>query len=160
MFKLCRKNRPDFENLTRDVVGYKDLQNLPEYYQDPASGIFIFDMGDTYIGLIAIDATQPAERDLNAPKTALIRHFHVEEKFRKINAQKDLLEYAVSRAFNNDPELQRIQATDSPLLTYQRSCLRAHGFELDHHTETVGVQKWRMGVRYLERERWSQNQKQ
>jgi len=154
------KNRPDFEALTQEVARYEDLQNIPRYYQDPASGVFIFDMGDTYIGFIAIDASQPTNGNRKEPKTALIRHFHVEERFRKINAQKDLLDHAVSHAFDKDRELQRIQATDSPLVTYQRSCLRTYGFELDHHTKTVGLQKWQMGVRYLARERWAQNEKQ
>jgi hypothetical protein len=160
VFNFSRNNRPDFEELTQEVTRYGDLQNIPRYYQGPPSGLLIFEMGETYIGFIAIDATQLAERDPLAPKTAVIRHFHVDEKFRKTDAQRDLLDYAVSRAFNNDPKLQRIQATNSPLLMYQRSCLQAYGFELDHHTKTVGLQKWKMGVSYLERERWSQKQKQ
>jgi hypothetical protein len=151
---FIRNNRPDFEELTEEAARHPDLQDIPHYYQDSASGLFIFEMGDTYIGFIAIDATQPDEKDPQKPKTALIRHFHVDEKFRKVNAQKDLLDYAVSRAFNEDTGLQRIQATDSPLLEYQRSCLRAYGFELDHHTKSVGIQRWKMGVRYLEREKW------
>ena len=157
--QFSRRNRPDFEELTQEVVRYEDLRNIPRYYKDPASGVFIFDMGDTYIGFIAIDAMQSTNGDRKGPKTAVIRHFHVDERFRKINAQKDLLNHAVCHAFDKDRELQRIQATDSPLLAYQGSCLRAYGFELDHHTKTVGIQKWKMGVRYLERERWAQKEK-
>lgn len=152
-----RNNRPYFEELTQEVARYKDLQDLSGYYrQGPGSGLFIFEMGNTYIGFIAVDASQSAEK---GPKTALIRHFHVDETFRKADAQTSLLDYAISHAFINDPELERIQAIDSPLLTYQRSCLHAYGFNLDHQTKTVGLQRWKLGVRYLERGRWSLNQK-
>lgn len=115
-----------------------------------------------FVGLIAIDANKPSRKDSKAskteekqPKTALVRHFYVEESFRPSNIQDDLLKHAVDHAFNSDPKLERIEAADSPLVPYLRPCLRSAGFELDHHTKKVGIFKWALGVRYLERGKWA-----
>jgi len=163
MPKSYRFNRQDFEELTQEVLQHPDLRDIPGYYRDPASGFWILESGDKYVGLIAIDSTQLAKddskEDKKAPKTAVLRHFHVEEPYRKVKAQDDLLKFAIDHAFKSDPKLERIEAKDSPLIPYLRDCLRAQGFELDHHTKQVGLRKWKLGVRYLERERWTKNQK-
>lgn len=155
-----RFNRQDFEELTQEVLQHPDLQDIPRYYRDPSSGFWILESGDKYVGLIAIDAMQPAKGNSEeAPKTAVIRHFHVEEPYRRVKAQDDLLKFAIDYGFKSDPKLERIEAKDSPLIPYLRDCLRAQGFELDHHTKQVGLRKWKLGVRYLERERWAKSQK-
>ncbi|KDR85042.1 hypothetical protein GALMADRAFT_83372 [Galerina marginata CBS 339.88] len=163
MFFVDWINRPYFEDLTQEVIRHPDLVNIRTYYsKSPASGFWLLEYGKTFVGLIAVDAPKhPSKTDRQAngaekaPKTALIRHFYVEEAFRTANIQDDLLSYAVNHAFNNDPKLERIEASDSPLMHYLRPCLRVAGFELDHHTKTVGILKWSLGTRYLERARWS-----
>lgn len=158
---LNRINRPYFEDITREVLRYPDLQDISRYYSAPASGIWILEYGGKYVGFIAIDATQPSEqenKDEDRVRTAVIRHFHVEEMYRRAKPQDDLLNFAVEQAFENDSKLERIEATDSPLISYLRPCFRAQGFELDHYTKKVGILGWKMGKRYLERERWSKSQ--
>ena len=98
---------------------------------------------------------KPAQKGTKPPKTALIRHFYVEEPFRSSNIQDDLLKHAVNYAFERDAKLERIEAPDSPLIGYLRPCLRSTGFELDHHTKKVGLLRWNLGIRYLERKSWN-----
>ncbi|CAA7266484.1 unnamed protein product [Cyclocybe aegerita] len=123
MFFVDWINRPYFESLTQDVLRYTDMSDISGYYsRSPASGLWLLEFGNTFVGLIAMDAP-PAKKvkdEQKAPQTALIRHFHVEESFRKSNIQDDLLDYAVKHAFNTDPKLERIEATDSPLILYLR----------------------------------------
>jgi len=146
--------------MAQEVLRHSDLQDIQTYYmREPASGLWLLEYGNTFVGLIAVDATQTAGKankgEKRKPKTAVIRHFHVEENFRTANIQDDLLAYAVDNAFERDLKLERIEAFDSPLVPYLRPCFRAAGFELDHHTKTVGILRWTLGTRYLEREKWS-----
>ena len=84
---------------------------------------------------------------------------HVEEAYQKINIQADLLKRAVDHAFSKDPKLQRIEAPDSPLAAYLRPCLREAGFELDHHTQAIGLLRWKLGTRVMERKTWEERAK-
>jgi len=145
------------------VLRHGDLSDVQEYYsQTAASGFWLLEYGDTFVGLIAVDATQASRKEKKTsqgetrpPRTALIRHFYVEEAFRGSNIQNDLLKHAVSHAFEKDAKLERIEAPDSPLVSYLRPCLRSAGFELDHHTKKVGFLRWNLGTRYLERKDWN-----
>ncbi|KAH9486888.1 hypothetical protein JR316_0000953 [Psilocybe cubensis] len=159
MFFIDWINRPFFEEMTQEILRYPDLADISKYYfQQPSSGLWLLEYGQTFVGLIAMDAATPSGKTKKIekqPKTAVIRHFYVEEQFRPSKIQDDLLKYAVDHAFNNDPKLERIEASDSPLVSYLRPCLRSAGFELDHHTKKVGILQWNLGVRYLDRETWS-----
>ncbi|KAJ3507709.1 hypothetical protein NLJ89_g6151 [Agrocybe chaxingu] len=149
MFFVDWINRPYFESLTQDVLRYTDMSDIPGYYsRSPASGLWLLEFGNTFVGLIGMDASPPKKitGEQKVPHTALVRHFHVEESFRRSNVQDDLLDYAVKHAFNTDPKLERIEATDSPLVPYLRTCLRAAGFELDHHTKKIGILQWNLGT--------------
>ncbi|KAF8168051.1 hypothetical protein B0H34DRAFT_684021 [Crassisporium funariophilum] len=167
MFFVDWVNRPYFEKQAQEVLRFQDLQDVNNYYsRKPASGFWILEYGERFVGLIAIDANQESASskasksqethadERTQPKTATIRHFYVEEAFRGSNIQDDLLQHGVNYAFERDPTLQRIEAFDSPLVPYLRSCLRTAGFELDHNTKKVGLLGWNMGVRYLSRNEW------
>lgn len=163
-YHFHRINRPDFEDLTKEILRRDDLKDIQKHYNaDAASGFFLLELGETFIGLIAIDASQPSRKpakgETRPPKTAIIRHFHIEEAYKKVNIQRDLLKCAVDHAFTEDPKLQRIEASDSPLAAYLRPCLREAGFELDHHTTTVGILRWKLGTRVLERKTWEEKAK-
>jgi len=135
------------------------LYDIPTYYSNkPGSGFWLLEYGETFVGLIAVDATnKPKSSSTNETKgkTATIRHFFVEEAFRGTNIQEDLLEHAVKHAFK-DPKVQRIEAFDSPLVPYLRACLRNTGFQLDHNTKKIGLLGWSLGVRYLDRDEWKE----
>lgn len=159
-----RLNRPEFEDHTKEILRRNDLKDIQKHYSaDAASGFFILELGEVFIGLIAIDASQPtrkpAKGETRPPRTAIIRHFHVEEAYQKVNIQGDLLKCAVDHAFTKDPKLQRIEASDSPLAAYLRPCLREAGFELDHHTTSIGLLRWKLGTRILERKTWEEKSK-
>lgn len=152
-------NRPYFEELTQEALRHEDIKDIQKYYsKKPASGFWLLEHGDTFVGLIGIDASKsnvkPPKGEAVPPRTAFIRHFHVEENYHQANIQDDLLEYAINHAFNKDPTLERIKVVDSPLLSYRRSSLRKAGFELDQHTKTIGILRWKLGTRYLERNKW------
>ncbi|KAF8912711.1 hypothetical protein CPB84DRAFT_1759318 [Gymnopilus junonius] len=160
MFLVDWINRPHFEDLTQEVIRHSDVLNIQTYYsKPPASGFWLLEYGNDFVGLIAVDASQPTERrpkgENRPPKTALIRHFYVEEAYRGAYIQDDLLTHAINHAFNADPKLERIEALESPLITYVRKSLRSAGFEPGSTTRQVGILRWNMGTRYLEREKWS-----
>lgn len=164
MLILCLKriNRPYFEDETEKVLRAPDLRNiLAHYSRDPGSGFWLFEHGDQIIGLIAVDASnKPDDDDKSSAseskgKTATIRHFYVDEPYRVANVQEDLLEHAVKHAFS-DPKVQRIEASESPLVPYHRVCLRNAGFQLGHNTKKIGLLKWSLGIRYLNRDEWKE----
>ena len=154
-----RINRPYFEEQAQEVLRAPDLRDISAHYShDPGSGFWLLEYGDQIIGLIAVDAsTKPdkssASKSKGKGKTATIRHFYVDEAYRVANIQEDLLEHAVKHAFG-DPKVERIEAFDSPLVPYLRACLRDAGFQLDHNTKKVGLFRWNLGVRYLNRDEW------
>lgn len=168
---LKRINRPYFEDQAQEVLRAPDLRNISAHYsRDPGSGFWLFKYGDDIIGLIAVDASNKPDDDdkssaskskssasKSKSKTATIRHFYVDEPYRVANVQEDLLEHAVKHAFS-DPKVQRIEAFDSPLVPYLRACLRNAGFQLDHNTKKIGLLRWNLGVRYLNRDEWKGEQ--
>ena len=136
------------------------MRNISAHYsRDPGSGFWLLEYGDDIIGLIAVDASNKPDDDKSSAskskgKTATIRHFYVDEPYRVANiVQEDLLDHAVKHAFS-DPKVQRIEAFDSPLVPYLRTCLGKAGFQLDHNTKKVGILRWSLGVRYLNRNEW------
>jgi hypothetical protein len=70
--------------------------------------------------------------------------------------QDDLLVYAVQHTFRASEAVQRIRAADSPLLPYISKSLQSAGFQLQEFTEKVGLLRWTLGVRVLERTNWRQ----
>jgi len=158
MFLIDWINRPYFEDQAQEVLRAPDLHNISSHYsREPGSGFWLFEYGDGIIGLIAIDASKkPDDKSSTSKskgKTATIRHFYVVEPYRVANVQEDLLEHAVKHAFS-DPKIQRIEAFDSPLVPYLRACLRKAGFQFDHKTKKIGLLRWSLGVRYLNRDEW------
>lgn len=160
---LKRINRPYFEDQAQEILRAPDLRNISAHYsRDPASAFWLFQYGDDIIGLIAVDASNKLDDDEKSSaskskssksKTAIIRHFYVDEPYRVANLQEDLLEHAVKHAFS-DPKVQRIEAFDSPLVPYLRACLRNAGFQHNHNTKKIGLLGWNLGVRYLNRDEW------
>ncbi|KAF7347786.1 hypothetical protein MVEN_01536100 [Mycena venus] len=59
MFAIDWINRPYFENLTQDALRAPDMRgNIKEHYEkSPASGFFIVEYDEKFVGLIAIDAS-------------------------------------------------------------------------------------------------------
>jgi len=173
MFVIDWMNRPFFEQITQDVLHRLDLLNIQSFYtRSPFSGLWILEYRDSFVGLIALDASLDSEsNDLvtsdkkmsnkkGTSHIATIRHFYVEEEFRGIGIQKDLLDHAVRRAFSSDSTVRTIKASDSPLIPYVGACLRSAGFQLQNHTEKVGVLAWQLGERTLERNDWDKAAKQ
>ena len=139
------------------------MRNISAHYsRDPGSGFWLFEHGDQVIGLIAIDASNKPDDDddkssarKSKGKTATIRHFYVDEPYRVANVQEDLLEHAVKQAFS-DPKVQRIEVIDSPLVPYLRACLRNAGFQPGHNTKKIGLLRWNLSIRYLNRDEWKE----
>jgi len=167
MFLIDWLNRPFFERLAQETLHRLDLVDIQSYYtRSPFSGLWILEIGEVFVGLIALDASLDAEssdlvtaeRKTNYKKgtshIATIRHFYVEEQFRGIGIQKELLEHAMRQAFSSNSTIRTIQAADSPLVPYVRECLRSAGFQLQKHTEKVGVLGWKLGQRTVERDDW------
>lgn len=150
-----------------------DIASISTYYaRSPFSGLWLLEYGESFVGLIALDAsldsesTEPISADTKSkPKkrtspVAVIRHFYVEDEYRGIGMQQDLLDHALRRAFSVDSPVRTIKAVDSPLVPYVRDCLRSAGFQLQKHTDKVGVFAWKLGQRILERDDWEKASKQ
>ncbi|KAF9460849.1 hypothetical protein BDZ94DRAFT_1265273, partial [Collybia nuda] len=172
MFLIDWLNRPPFEQRVQAALKGPDLSNISEYYsQSPSSGLWILDYKEQFVGLIALDAFQGtpamskttlgkrAQKSSGVASTATIRHFYVDEAYRDSGIQADLLDHAVRVAFGSDPSLQCIKASDSSLITYMRTCLRDTGFQLECITGRIGVYRWKVGQRTLERTDWERKNK-
>lgn len=154
--------------MVSDALLRPDIVDIRSYYhRSPASGFWILEYGETFIGFIALDASIDSESDSLASKEtivrakekgtshiAAIRHFYVEEPYRVTGIQKDLLDHAVRHAFASGSTVQAIKSADSPLLLYIRECLRSAGFQWQKHTTKVGVFGWKLGERLLEKNDW------
>jgi hypothetical protein len=161
-------NRPYFEESTKKILHHPDMIDIQAYYaQYKASGLWILEYDKKSIGIIAIDANPESESNPDAKKrskkplsssVAVIRHFYVDEPYRPTQIQDDLLRHAVKHAFSSDPTLDRIEARDSPLTRYAQQSLKSAGFRLEQHTETVGLFRWKLGTRVLERAEWKKSE--
>ncbi|KAJ8496112.1 hypothetical protein ONZ45_g12585 [Pleurotus djamor] len=164
LYYIDWNNRPYFEKEAEIVMKGADLTNIEEYYSESkASSFWILEMGDRFIGLIAVDASQgsskettrsKATKDGGKPRTATIRHFYVDEPYRPTGIQTDLLEHAVKSAFTNDAKLERIEVVTSPLVSYCDESYKALGFEKEKELQRVGVLRWKVELLSLTRQAW------
>ncbi|KAJ6519879.1 hypothetical protein C8R45DRAFT_953122 [Mycena sanguinolenta] len=163
MFMVDWLNRPHFENLTQAALRAPDMRGkIKDYYsRSPASGFWIVEFGEKFVGLIALDASIEDDSTKNrkgktiTSDAAIIRHFYVQEPYPASGVQDDLLSHAVNHCFNTNPAIvQQIKSADSPLIPYTRKSLKEAGFVLEENTETVGVLRWKLGLRSLQRDAW------
>jgi GNAT superfamily N-acetyltransferase len=135
------------------VIKESDMHEPATYYgQSPASGFWILEYGDTFIGFIALDA-----KDAKRTRKGVIRHFYVEEAYRKTGIQEDLLAHALKNAFDKSSAVEYIEAADSPSLTpYIHDCYQRVGFRLQGY-QSVGIWGlWRYYTTVLLKEEWKQ----
>ncbi|KAG6879705.1 hypothetical protein C0992_012553 [Termitomyces sp. T32_za158] len=161
MFLIDWLNRPEFEQATQEVLRGPDMNDLLAYYsRHPASGLWICEFGDLFVGLIALDVTSEtvAKKGKKAfeksPTSAIIRHLYVDELYRSSGIQEDMLTHALRMAFNAEPALKVVDAYESQLIPYVRNCLRDASFVFEENTKRIGVFGWQLGKRSLSREDW------
>jgi len=155
MFFVDWNNRPHFEELTQKALREKDLHDVMTYYsKSKASGFWILEYGDRFIGLIALDATKAKET-----RKGIIRHFYVEEEYRKTNIQDDLLHHAVQDAFDKSPALELIEGVDAvTLIPYIHDSYQRAGFRLSQEYDTVGsLGRWKYFTTRLHRKDWKKS---
>ncbi|KXN89978.1 hypothetical protein AN958_04983 [Leucoagaricus sp. SymC.cos] len=152
MFLIDWNNRPHFEERTQNAIKEKDMHNPVAYYnQSPASGFWILEYGDKFIGLVALDVN-----DGKRTHKGIIRHFYVEEAFRNTGIQEDLLNHALTHAFDKSSALDSIEATDAPrLIPYLHECYEKSGFKLGRGSQSVGIfGYWKYCTTALQRKDW------
>jgi GNAT superfamily N-acetyltransferase len=170
---LYRKNRFDFEEAVVAVLKSVDFPKPVEYYsRSPASGVWILEYDDKFVGLLALDASLDSEvirreesvqlvknkNKKSTSETATIRHFYIEEQYRSTKIQDDLLAHALNHAFS-EPKVQHVKATEPTLLSYIGACLQRAGFTRDEGVKaTFGFMGWEVYSQTLERERWVRKQ--
>ncbi|KAF9453768.1 hypothetical protein P691DRAFT_657591 [Macrolepiota fuliginosa MF-IS2] len=139
MFLIDWNNRPHFEKRTQEALKQGDLLNPTTYYgKSPASGFWVLEYGTAFIGLIALDAN-----DAKKTKKGFIRHFYVEEAYRKTNIQDDLLKHAVKTAFDKSPAIQSIEGVDAlALAPHIHDCYQRAGFRLSQEYQSAGILGW------------------
>lgn len=142
------------------------------YARSPASGLWFLELGNRFIGLIAIDASLDSTSDdvvvssesksksdklsnkEGTSEVATIRHFHVEELYRAAAAEDDLLEYALKHVFSSNSKVQVVRALESPLTPYIGKALRKEGFKPTKTVDTIGIFNWEVRMHELRREHW------
>ncbi|KAH7931025.1 hypothetical protein BV22DRAFT_1124432 [Leucogyrophana mollusca] len=166
-------NRPYFDDTVMDTLRRPDIVDIPKYYaRSPSSGFFILEYGDNFVGLIAIDAsrdststktltakdsTRAGFQGMGTSRVATIRHFYVEEPFRKTMIQNDLLQHAIQHAFAGGDTVQAINAVASPLVDYVQNSLRDNGFKHNKDAGKVGIYRWTVTNVVVRRENWEQS---
>ncbi|KAJ7597089.1 hypothetical protein C8J56DRAFT_919158 [Mycena floridula] len=141
-------NRPAFEAEAQKALRGPDFPDIKAYYSvSEASGLWILEYEDVFVGLIALDASESS-------RTAIIRHFYVEEQYRRTDIQSDLLKHALKVAYTTDPSLDSIQATVSSLTPYLGDCLRKAGFLKERTVYSLGVFKWKTDMMCLKKNNW------
>ncbi|KDQ63702.1 hypothetical protein JAAARDRAFT_53888 [Jaapia argillacea MUCL 33604] len=177
MFGIDWFNRPHFEKLVQDALSGPDIANVLDYYaRSPASGFWILEYGDKFVGLIGVDVSKDSTSDISlldpvsggkggkkkdikvfmskgTSEVATIRHFVIDELYRPALIQDDLLVHAIKQTFG-DKNVKTIRAFDSPLEEYVSDCLRDHGFKVTKEVRTVGVFKWKLTESVLRRSDW------
>lgn len=87
---------------------------------------------------------------------AQIRHFYVEDAYRRTNVQFDLLLFATRHAFTTAKSLERIRCKASPLNSYVVEALKELGFEAVENGKKIGIFGWQEKVYEVRRERWEE----
>lgn len=173
---MLRFNRSGFDDTNQKILYSRDLVDMISYYtRSPASAFWILELGTNFVGLIAVDASTDSQTEevitpSSAPpvKTkdghikyskgtsdvATIRHFYVMEPYRKVDVQDDILAHAVSKTFNADKKVERIEIVNSPLKAYITKALRKQGFRFDRKVGEVGLLRWQTSIWVLERKNW------
>jgi GNAT superfamily N-acetyltransferase len=85
---------------------------------------------------------------------ATIRHFYIEEPYRKAGIQKDLLEHAIQHAFKADKAAKEIMVTTTSLIMYAQKCIRDAGFVLEKPVGKLGIYGWNFDLLVLRRAQW------
>lgn len=66
-----RRQRPEFEEHSIETLKRPDITNVREYYtRSPGSGLWIYDFGSQFVGLIAVDASVDALSDKTASSSS------------------------------------------------------------------------------------------
>lgn len=145
---------------------------LKYYSRSPSSGFWLLELGQTFVGLLALDAspdalsTAPVEAvtGKKLPKgtstTAVIRHIYVAEAYRHVGAQNDLITFAIQHAFSKSSSVRKIRATPSPFASYLGDALRKAGFTVVDRGQKIGFVASRSTLTYeLTRAKWEELQK-
>jgi len=133
--------------------------------------VWLLELGDKIIGVIAVDASLDATNDelvtqqsreqvrtsikqTGTSRIATIRHFFAEEAFRRVGIEDDLLEFAIESTFNGDRAVKSIRMLASPLRPAILNSLRRNKFVKGERAETGGIQRWEFCWYTLERSQW------
>jgi GNAT superfamily N-acetyltransferase len=132
--------------------------------------MWILEYDGLFVGLIGLDAAPPSNASTKTPNTrnrsriasvtaerAEIRHFYVEEPYRKTNVQDDLLQHALTQAFENG-NVKTVGAVASGLQSYISKSLVRAGFKYEDVVKKVGTLGWKIENMVLAREDWERRQ--
>lgn len=172
---LHRFNRDYFVQNMDNTLRRRDLIKIKDYYsRSPSSGIWILEYGTRFVGFIAVDAspdstsnevvvTAESKTKVNYTKgtseTAVIRHFFVDEPYRPVNVQADLLQLAVAQVFQSSPKVTTIKAVRSALTSYTAKVLRQEGFKAEKELDRIGILRWKRKIMSLDRQTWEKKSK-
>ncbi len=92
-------------------------------------------------------------------RKGIIRHFYVEEEYRKTKIQDDLLHHAVQNAFDKSPALDSIEGVDAVTLApYIHDSYQQAGFRLSQDYKSVGILgRWRYYTTKLYMKDWKKS---
>ena len=71
LFLLFRYQRPTYNQQTIDILSQPDINDVKGYYsRDPSTGLWIYEYGQNFVGLVAIDTTN-TDAKIEIPETPL-----------------------------------------------------------------------------------------
>ena len=71
LFLSFRYQRPTYNQQTIDILSQPDINDIRGYYsRDPSTGLWIYEYGQNFVGLVAIDTTNTDAR-IEIPETPL-----------------------------------------------------------------------------------------
>jgi len=106
-----------------------------------------------------IDKPKSRKYTKGTSSVAVIRHLYVNEQYRAVSAQDDLISFAVNRAFESSPAVEKIRVTPSPFAQYVRTALKAQDFEVVERGPKVGAVFGLSALTYeISREKWKAKQ--
>ncbi|EIW86663.1 hypothetical protein CONPUDRAFT_95409 [Coniophora puteana RWD-64-598 SS2] len=165
LYLLDWNNRPSFEEHTAAVLRRPDLRNILDHYsKTPPSSFFILEFNAKIVGFIAVDALgvdQDSNPEANTKdrlksdsRSAKIRHFFVDEPYRKTNIQNDLMKHALQHTFHDEHNIREVQIESSVLNGYVRQSLIDIGFKHGNTIRNVGIYGWAVQLCTLSRAKW------
>lgn len=152
------------------------MRRIQHHYSlSPSSGLWIFEYDQDLLGMLALDASTPRpisnstnqsaqktpeKTNTNTSERAIIRHFYINEKYRSVSLQDDLLEFAIEHAFEGSDKVKFVEMTPPVLSSYINKALIWFDFAVEPgEGREMGILGWTSMKFVLSRGDWEERRR-